>query len=57
MKQPLFKSIFINLLSFAVIGLMVSPAISGGPADGSIRFMSRHPHMMTDGTVGGSFHH
>jgi len=34
MKQPLFKSIFINLLSFAVIGLMVSPAISGGPADG-----------------------
>lgn len=37
MKQPLFKSILmISVLSFTILGLMISTAISGGPVGGRL---------------------
>lgn len=57
MKQPLFKSILmISVLSFTILGLMISTAISGGPADGYTIHVQA-PHMMADGKVGGPYHH
>jgi len=48
MKQPLFKSIFmISVISFAILGLMISTAISGGPADGYTIHVQA-PHMMAE---------
>ncbi len=55
--KHMFRSIFmVSVLSFAVLGFMVSPAISGGPADGYTIHVQA-PHMMADGTVGGPYHH
>ena len=56
MKHILRSMFMISVLSFAVIGLMVSPAISGGPADGYTIHVQA-PHMMADGKVGGPYHH
>ena len=57
MKQTLLKSILmISVLSFAILGLMISTAISGGPADGYTIHVQA-PHMMADGKVGGPYHH
>ena len=57
MKQTFLKSILmISVLSFAIFGLMISTAISGGPADGYTIHVQA-PHMMADGTVGGPYHH
>ena len=55
--KRILRSIFMaSVLSFAVLGFMVSPAISGGPADGYTIHVQA-PHMMADGTVGGPYHH
>ncbi|MBT6295062.1 MAG: DUF1264 domain-containing protein [Nitrospina sp.] len=57
MKQTFLKSILmISVLSFAIFGLMISTAISGGPADGYTIHVQA-PHMMADGTTGGPYHH
>ena len=56
MKQLLKSILVISVLSFAVLGLMVSTAISGGPADGYTIHVQA-PHMMADGKVGGPYHH
>ena len=57
MKQTFLKSILmISVLSFAIFGLMISTAISGGPADGYTIHVQA-PHMMADGKVGGPYHH
>ena len=56
MKQTIKSVLIASILSFAVLGLMVSTAISGGPADGYTIHVQA-PHMMADGKVGGPYHH
>ena len=56
MKHILRSMLMVSVLSFAVLGFMVTPAISGGPTDG-FDIHVQAPHMMADGTVGGPFHH
>ena len=56
MKHILRSMFMVSVLSFAVLGFMVTPAISGGPTDG-FDIHVQAPHMMADGTVGGPFHH
>ena len=56
MKHTLRSMFMVSVLSFAVLGFMVTPAISGGPTDG-FDIHVQAPHMMADGTVGGPFHH
>ena len=56
MKHILRSMFMVSVLSFAVLGFMVTPAISGGPTDG-FDIHVQAPHMMADGTVGGPYHH
>ena len=56
MKRILRSMFIVGVLSFAVLGFMVTPAISGGPTDG-FDIHVQAPHMMADGTVGGPYHH
>ena len=56
MKHTLRSMFMVSVLSFAVLGFMVTPAISGGPTDG-FDIHVQAPHMMADGTVGGPYHH
>ena len=56
MKHTLRSMFMVSVLSFAVLGFMVTPAISGGPTDG-FDIHVEAPHMMADGTVGGPSHH
>ena len=56
MKRAFRSMLMVSVLNFAVLGLMVSPAISGGPTDG-FDIHVQAPHMMADGTVGGPYHH
>ena len=56
MKRVLRSVFIVGVLSFAVLGFMVTPAISGGPTDG-FDIHVQAPHMMADGTVGGPYHH
>ena len=56
MKRILGSIIIVGVLSFVVLGFMVTPAISGGPTDG-FDIHVQAPHMMADGTVGGPYHH
>ena len=54
--QRLLKSVLItSILSFALLGIFVSSAVSS-PADGYTIHVQA-PHMMADGTVGGPYHH
>jgi hypothetical protein len=53
----ILMSIFIvGVLSFVVLGFMVTPAISDGPTDG-FDIHVQAPHMMAVGTVGGPYYH
>ena len=54
MKRILRSLFIVGVLSFVVLGFMVTPAISGEHTDG---FDIHAPHMMEDGTVGGPYHH
>ena len=56
MKRILRSMFMVGVLSLAVLGFMVTPAISGGPTDG-FDIHVQAPHMMADGTVGGPYHH
>ncbi|MDA8561251.1 hypothetical protein N9L33_05550 [Nitrospinae bacterium] len=56
MKLILRSMFIVGVLSFVVLGFMVTPAISGGPTDGFDIYVQA-PHMMADGTVGGPYHH
>ena len=56
MKHILRSMFMVSVLSFAVLGFMVTPAISGGPTDG-FDIHVQAPHMMADGTVCGPYHH
>jgi hypothetical protein len=46
----------VGVLIFAVLGFMVTPALIGGSTDG-FDIHVQVPNMMTDGTVGGPYHH
>ena len=56
MKRILRSMFIVDVLSFAVLGFMVTPAISGGPTD-VFDIHVQAPHMMADGMVGGPYHH
>jgi hypothetical protein len=56
MKHILGSIIIVGVLSFVVLGFMVTPAISGGPTDG-FDIHVHAPHIMADGMVGGPYHH
>ena len=56
MKRILRSMFIVGVLSFVVLGIMVTPAISGGPTDGFDSHVQA-PHMMADGMVGGPYHH
>ena len=47
MKRILGSIIIVGVLSFVVLGFMVTPAISGGPTDG-FDIHVHAPHMMAD---------
>ena len=55
MKRILRSMCIAGVLSFAVLGFMVTPGISGGPIDG-FDIHVQAPHMMADETVGGPYH-
>jgi len=58
MQRSIRSFLFIGAYSLITMGLMTTPAISGG--DGPAKGYDIHvqaPHLMPDGTPGGPFHH
>ena len=52
-----FKTIFVVVaVNTLALFFFITPAISGGPAEG-YDIHVQAPHMMADGTVGGPYHH
>ena len=56
MKRILRSMFMVGVLSLAVLGFMVTPAISSGPTDG-FDIHVQAPQMMADGTVREPYHH
>ena len=58
MKRSIKEVCMLSIMSFLVIGFLVTPAIGGGngPADG-FTIHVQAPHMMANGTTGGPYHH
>ncbi len=58
MHRSIRSLAFLGAVSILALGFMTTPAMSdgGGPADG-FGLHVQAPHMMTDGTIGGPYHH
>jgi hypothetical protein len=56
MKRILRSIFVVGVLSFVVLGFIVTLAISGGSTDG-FDIHVQAPHMIADETVKGPYHH